>query len=473
MIEEDKIFNFIESTKQRATSFSEIENILKKAKESSANFKASSEYVQGLSIEDAATLLNIDSNNKDFMEMLFKTAFEIKNMIYGNRIVLFAPLYVSNYCRCSCKYCGYRVENKELKRKILTDEEVENEVIALQKQGHKRLLMLMGDHPKYTIDDFIKAVLIAKDVKSSPFGDIRRINVEIPELEIEDFKKLKQTNVIGTYALFQETYHRKTYKEMHPYGPKSNYDHRLYTMDRALQAGVDDVGIGVLYGLYDYKFETLAMLTHAKHLDKTYKIGPHTISVPRLQKAQNSLINEDHPYKVSDSDFKKLVAIIRLSVPYTGMILSTREAPQIRRELYKLGISQISAGSKTEPGGYSEQLDNASQFDISDNRPTKDVIYELLEMGYLPSWCTACYRLNRTGKAFMEIAKKGEIHNCCQPNALLSFYEYLIDYGNEKIKNLGFNIVEKEITLLKNEKKKNFLKNSLERINNGKRDLFV
>jgi [FeFe] hydrogenase H-cluster radical SAM maturase HydG len=473
MIDEDKIFKVIENTKKRAQSKKEIEEILIKAKKSVTDFSSNSEYVQGLSIEDASTLLNVDSKNKDLTDLIFQKAFEIKNMIYGNRIVLFAPLYVSNYCRCSCKYCGFRIENKDLKRKILSDKELENEVIQLQKQGHKRLLMLMGDHPKYTIDDFIRSVNIAKNVISKPNGDTRRINVEIPELEADDFKKLIDTNAVGTYALFQETYHRETFKEMHPYGPKSNYNHRLYTMDRAFKAGIDDVGIGVLYGLFDYKFETLAMLEHAKYLDKTYNIGPHTISIPRLQPAQNFLIPKDNPYKVSDDDFKKLTAVLRLSVPYTGMILSTRESAQIRKEIYNLGISQISAGSSTEVGGYNNKTQDSKQFELSDTRSANDIIYELLNMGFLPSFCTACYRSKRVGKAFMEIAKKGEIQLLCQPNALLSFYEYLLDYADEKTKKIGFEIVNNEISKLKNESKKKFLKTSIERIINGKRDIFV
>jgi [FeFe] hydrogenase H-cluster radical SAM maturase HydG len=333
--------------------------------------------------------------------------------------------------------------------------------------------MLMGDHPKYTVDDFIRSVNIAKNVISKPNGDTRRINVEIPELEVDDFKKLIDTNAVGTYALFQETYHRETFKEMHPYGPKSNYNHRLYTMDRAFKAGIDDVGIGVLYGLFDYKFETLAMLEHAKYLDKTYNIGPHTISIPRLQPAQNILIPKDNPYKVSDDDFKKLTAVLRLSVPYTGMILSTRESAQMRKEIYNLGISQISAGSSTEVGGYNNKTEDSKQFELSDTRSANDIIYELLTMGFLPSFCTACYRSKRVGKAFMEIAKKGEIQLLCQPNALLSFYEYLLDYADEKTKKIGFEIVNNEILKLKNESKRNFLKTSIEKIINGKRDIFV
>ncbi len=470
MIDEKKINSLLENQKE-SSSILKIQEILSKAKQNA--IKASNEFTQGLDLEDVATLLNVDSKDEKIMKEIFSLALEIKQMIYGNRIVLFAPLYVSNYCSSSCLYCSFRAENKELKRKILNKEELIQEVEILEKQGHKRLLMLMGDHPKYSIDDFIKDINIASEVKSNPNGEIRRINVEIPALDIDDFKKLKQTNRVGTYALFQETYHQKTYQKMHPYGPKSNYLWRLNTMDRALEAGMDDVGLGVLFGLYDYRFEVLALLMHANHLDKKFSIGPHTISVPRIQPAINTPCSINPPYPVSDLDFKKLVAIIRIALPYTGIILSTRESPQMRNELLQLGVSQISAGSKTQPGGYTNQTNDSSQFFLSDKRPTKDVIYDLIKSGFIPSWCTGCYRSKRTGQAFMTIAKMGQIHNLCHPNAILTFAEYLIDYADDKTKKAGWDLIDKEIQTITNNEKKQFLHSSLEKIKNGKRDIYI
>jgi len=472
MIDENKLHSLIEKTKNSSTSEARIEDILSKAKD--AALKPSSEFIQTITLEDVATLLNVDSKNEELMQKIFDTALDIKKMIYGNRIVLFAPLYISNYCINSCLYCSFRAENKKIKRKALNNDEIVEEVKALQKQGHKRLVMLMGEHPKYTLDDFIRHIHLVANVKSKPFGSIRRVNIEIPALNIDEFKKLKATNEIGTYILFQETYHRKTYEKMHKYGPKSDYDYRLDTMSRALKAGVDDVGIGALFGLYDYRFEVLALLEHARFLDKTFSIGPHTISVPRIKKAENAPCSIDVPYPVNDSDFKKLVAIIRIVVPYTGIILSTREPPHIRREIYKMGVSQISAGSKTEIGGYKSKTKNSSaQFSLADERPTSEVIHELIEMGFIPSWCTACYRSNRTGKNFMDIAKKGEIQNLCHPNALITFAEYLLDYADEKTKKIGWELIENEKKSITNEYKKKFLEKALLKTKNDKRDLYI
>ena len=471
MIDDTKIHNLIEETKKNAVSEDLIGEILNKAK--SAATKPSSEFSQTITLKDVATLLNVDSKNSSLMQKIMSTAFDIKNIIYGNRIVLFAPLYVSNYCINSCTYCSFRAENKMIKRKVLLDDELIEEVKALQNLGHKRLVMLMGEHPKYTLDDFIRHIKLVANVKSDPFGSIRRINVEIPALEIEDFKRLKATNHIGTYILFQETYHRATYEKTHTYGPKADFDYRLDTMSRALKAGVDDVGIGALFGLYDYRFEVLALLQHARFLDKTFSIGPHTISVPRIKKAYNTPYSTAPPYQVNDDDFKKLVPIIRIAVPYTGMILSTREPPHLRKEILNLGVSQISAGSKTDPGGYKNKQEHSAQFSLSDERPTNEVIYDLIQMGFLPSWCTACYRSNRTGKNFMDIAKKGDIQNLCQPNALLTFAEYLLDYADEKIKEVGWELIEKERASITDPSKKKFLDQALKKIQNDARDLFI
>ncbi len=440
-----------------------IRNILKKALE-----------LKGLNLNDAASLLNIDSNNKVLMQELFNIAFKIKNGIYGNRLVLFAPLYVSNYCSNDCLYCGFRRSNKEMKRKILSNDEIREEVEILEKQGHKRILMLIGeDFNKYSFDDFLKALRVAYSVKVGN-GEIRRINVEIPPLSVEEFKRLKKEK-IGTFTMFQETYHRETYRKMHPSGKKADYNWRLEAMDRAQKAGIDDVGIGVLFGLYDYRFEVLALLMHAQYLDKTFGTGPHTISIPRMEPAQNAPAANNPPYPVSDNDFKKLVAIIRCSVPYTGMILSTRESPKMRRELFHLGVSQISAGSKTNPGGYNEAKINPEdeeQFALSDTRPTPVVIKDMMKQGFIPSFCTGCYRLGRTGKDFMELAKPGLIQNFCQPNALLTLQEYLEDYGDEEVKKIGKELIEKEANKIKNPKIKENFFIRLKEIKDGKRDLY-
>ncbi len=431
--------------------------------------------LKGLDLDDTSSLLSIDSKNKALMEELFTTAFKIKNAIYGNRLVLFAPLYVSNYCSNDCLYCGFRRSNKYMKRKILTEDEIRQEVEFLEKQGHKRILMLMGEAFKeYSFDDFLRAIKTAYSVITKPRGEIRRINVEIPPLSMEQFRKLKEAK-IGTFTMFQETYHKETYEKMHPSGKKKDYYWRLETMDRAQKAGIDDVGIGVLFGLYDYKFEVLALLMHAQHLDKTFGTGPHTISIPRIEPAQNAPVANNIPCPVSDEDFKKLVAVIRCSVPYTGMILSTRESPKIRRELFYLGVSQISAGSKTNPGGYKESKinpENEEQFALSDTRSTKVVIKDMMKHGFIPSFCTACYRIGRTGKDFMDLAKPGLIQNYCQPNALLTLQEYLGDYADEEAKRIGGDLIEKEMKKIKNKKIKGEFYKKLKRIKNGKRDLY-
>jgi len=431
--------------------------------------------LKGLSLDEAACLLNMDSSNTTLMKKLFETAFAVKKAIYGNRLVLFAPLYVSNHCSNDCLYCGFRKSNNKMKRKILTDDEIKLEVEALERQGHKRLLMLMGeDFERYSFDDFLRALKIAYSVKTKPGGEIRRINVEIPPLDVGDFKRLKEAG-IGTYTMFQETYHKETYRKMHPSGPKSDYQWRLKAMDRAQKAGIDDVGIGVLFGLYDYKFEVLALLMHAMYLDRRFNTGPHTISVPRIEPAQNAPIASNPPCPVSDRNFKKLVAVLRCSVPYTGIILSTRESSQMRNELFHLGVSQISAGSRTNPGGYCEpeaSLEDVGQFALSDTRPTPVVIKDLMEQGFIPSFCTACYRRGRTGEDFMELAKPGLIQNFCQPNALLTLQEYLEDYADVEAREIGCKLVKKETVWIKNREIRNEFFRKLEGIRNGERDLY-
>jgi [FeFe] hydrogenase H-cluster radical SAM maturase HydG len=382
------------------------------------------EFVQGLTLEEAATLLNIDPYTQpELLNELTATALSIKQRIYGNRIVLFAPLYLSNYCVNSCTYCAFRGKNTHIPRSMLSKEELIEEVEELQKMGHRRLLLLTGEHPKYSFDDFIEAIHTVASVKTEPCGSIRRINVEIPALSVSDLRRLKATDSIGTYTLFQESYHPEAFKRFHPFGPKANYEYRLQTMDRAQIAGVDDVGIGALYGLHDYRFETLAMLQHAHHLDRTYNAGPHTISIPRIRPADQAPDALAPPHPVDDENFAKLVAVLRCAVPYTGMILSTRESPEMRARLLHLGISQMSAGSRTEVGSYhkgdvkhehdalhaknEDSLSLKGQFSLLDERPLDEIVHHLMETGFVPSFCTACYRKGRTGAEFMAIAKKG------------------------------------------------------------------
>lgn len=485
IINEPAIMASIENTKKNAQDPAAISAILEAAKDRSflTNFTpGKSEYVQGLTPDECATLLNVDANDSTMMKMIFDTAFAIKNRIYGNRIVLFAPLYIANYCVNSCTYCAFRAGNKHLHRSALSDEDLRSEVASLEQQGHKRLLVLTGEHPKYTFDQFLKAIDVISSVRTEPCGNIRRINVEIPTLSVSDMRRLKATDKIGTFTLFQESYHRETFKKMHVSGPKSDYNHRLLTQDRAMRAGLDDVGIGTLFGLYDYRFEVLAMLAHSNHLEKEYGAGPHTISVPRMRPADGSELSISPPYVVDDANFKKLVAIIRIAVPYTGMILSTRESPEMRAELLKVGMSQMSAGSKTDVGAYhrdhSEATEKelgelAGQFSLQDHRATPDVVKDLMENGYVPSWCTACYRKGRTGEHFMKIAKAGNIHSFCHPNSILSLQEYLKDYGTEEMKKVGAELIQKEMDTGLTDSSLRLLKRKMEKVEKGDRDQYI
>lgn len=393
----------------------------------------------GLELAEAALLLN--AGDPISVQKVFEAAKRIKNSIYGRRLVLFAPVYLSNYCTNNCLYCGFRHDNKAMKRRALSMDEVRREIELLEQQGHKRILMLTGEHAKLSpIDYLLEAMEVAYSVKTADGkGEIRRINAEIAPLSVDDFKRLKAARV-GTYVLFQETYHRQTYATMHPSGLKANYEWRLSAMDRAMEAGLGDVGIGALLGLHEYRFEALAMLMHARHLDKVFGAGPHTISVPRLEPAQNAPAAMNVPHPVSDLDFKRLVAIIRLAVPYTGIILSTRESAGMRNALFELGVSQISAGSRTNPGGYAEDGANVAdeqQFALGDTRSLDDVIRSVCEQGYIPSFCTGCYRLGRTGADFMDLAKPGDIKAHCDPNAVSTFLEYLLDYAGPETQAIG------------------------------------
>ncbi len=432
-----------------------------------------SKDAKGLSLKESAALLNI--SDKEILDKLFHTAKEVKEKIYGNRLVLFAPLYITNLCVNNCLYCAFRRDNKELKRKTLTLDEVREETEFLVKQGHKRILLVAGEHPKKSSMEFIgEAVKTIYDVHING-GNIRRININTAPLTYDNFKVLKSFG-IGTYQCFQETYHYETYHKMHPDGPKHDYAWRLYAMDRALLAGIDDVGIGALFGLTDYRFETLALLSHAFNLDARFGIGPHTISVPRLEPAFNAPVANKPPFAVSDNEFKKLVAVIRLAVPYTGIILSTRERAELRRELFELGISQISAGSRTSPGAYKESQESLEefemeQFQLGDHRTLEEVVKDCCQLGYLPSFCTACYRSSRTGDRFMELAKSGDIGKLCVPNAISTFKEYSIDYGSDETKLIADQFIKSELEKL-NGATKTKTEKMLSRVENGERDVF-
>ncbi len=432
-----------------------------------------SKDAKGLSLSDCATLLNI--NDKEILNELYETAKVVKEKIYGNRLVMFAPLYLTNLCVNNCMYCAFRKDNKDLTRKTLSVNEIVDETKYLVSQGHKRVLLVAGEHPKKSNMEFVgESVKAIYDVNLGG-NNIRRININTAPQSVENFKTMKSFG-IGTYQCFQETYHYETYKYMHPEGPKSDYEYRLYAMDRAIDAGIDDVGIGVLFGLTDYKFETLAMLQHAFYLDEKFGIGPHTISVPRLEPAFNAPAAEKPPFAVNDEDFKKLVAVLRLAVPYTGIILSTRERAELRRELFEVGISQISAGSRTSPGAYKESQDtmdehHMEQFQLGDHRSLEEVVNDCTSLGYLPSFCTACYRSDRTGDRFMELAKTGNIGKLCVPNALATFKEYVNDFANDETKTNAVKFIEKEISK-ESEAAQRKINKMIERVDDGERDVF-
>jgi 2-iminoacetate synthase len=394
---------------------------------------------KGLEIDDVAVLAAI--SDPELLGELFATARAVKDDIYGSRLVLFAPLYISNLCANDCLYCAFRARNRELERRALTQAEIGAEVEVLVDQGHKRVLLVAGEaYPDEGFSYILKSIKTVYGVKHGN-GEIRRVNVNVAPLEVDEFRELKASG-IGTYQLFQETYHRETYEKMHTGGKKRDYDWRVSGMDRAMQAGIDDVGIGVLFGLFDWRFEILALLQHIRYLEATFGVGPHTISVPRLEPAVGSEVAAHPPFAVSDVDFRKIVAILRLAVPYTGIIMSTRETPNIRRETFALGVSQISAGSRTNPGGYaSDEESSLAQFQLGDHRGLDEVIGDVAGMGYIPSFCTACYRLGRTGADFMDLAKPGEIKHHCDPNALSTFLEYLLDYGASETKEIGERLI--------------------------------
>ncbi len=456
-------------------SHDEIVETLKYAEDNKTNIELAREILKkaqqckGLSHREASVLLACE--DKDIINDIYALANKIKKDFYGNRIVMFAPLYLSNYCVNGCVYCPYHAKNKQIPRKKLSQEEVEREVIALQDMGHKRLAIEAGEDPvNNPIEYILECVKTIYGVKHKN-GAIRRVNVNIAATTVENYRKLKEAE-IGTYILFQETYHKESYEKLHPTGPKHDYAYHTEAMDRAMEGGIDDVGLGVLFGLEMYKYEFAGLLMHAEHLEAAHGVGPHTISVPRIKRASD-IDPSAFDNGIDDDTFAKIIACIRIAVPYTGMIISTRESKECREKVLPLGISQISGGSRTSVGGYYEpepEDDNSEQFDVSDKRTLDEVVRWLMELGYIPSFCTACYRLGRTGDRFMQLCKAGQILNCCHPNALITLKEFLVDYASAETKSIGDKLIDKEIELVPNEKVKKFAKQNLLEIENGMRD---
>jgi len=452
IIKEKNILDILEKTKNPDVEI--ILAILEKAKAK-----------KGLSLEETGFLVNMEEPG--LIEVLFTTAGQVKNEIYGERLVFFAPLYISDYCVNDCEYCNFHVRNRQMQRKKLTLEEIGEQTEFLINVGHKRILLECGENPQSNSIDYVVDAINKIYATKIEKGNIRRINVNIAATTVENYRKLKQAN-IGTYQLFQETYHRQTYERLHC-GPKQGYARQITAHTRALQAGLDDFGIGVLFGLYDWRFEVLALVSHAQYLDREYKVGPHTVSVPRFQPAPT--VDLEPAYSVSDADFLKLIAILRLAVPYTGMIISTRERPEIRKKAFKIGISQASAGSRTTTGGYGKEI-SQPQFEIQDERCLEEVIKAVLEDRFLPSFCTACYRLGRTGETFMDISKPGNIHNFCRPNAVLTFAEYLEDFARDGIYKRGFEVINSYLNKIEDENIRRQTEERLSKIRQGQRDLF-
>jgi len=423
-----------------------------------------------LSLEETAVLVN--ATDPELIEEIKQGAKELKEKVYGKRIVLFAPLYVGNFCVNNCKYCGFRASNKKQVRTTLSEVELIKEVEALEDNGQKRLILVYGEHPKYNAEFIANSVRTVYKVKKGQ-GEIRRVNINAAPMEIEDYKTVLDAG-IGTYQVFQETYHRPTYKNVHMTGKKADYDYRLTGLDRAQEAGIDDVGIGALFGLYDWRFEVLALLRHVNHFESCYNVGPHTISFPRIKDASD--YDMDDKWRVSDEEFTRLVAILRLAVPYTGLILTAREPAEIRDEIMSFGVSQIDGGTKLEMGAYSKEEEdqdlNKEQFKINDNRSLGEIIDELLDKDYIPSFCTACYRVGRTGEHFMEFSVPGFIKRYCTPNAMLTLAEYMEDYAKPEVKAKGEKVIAKNLAEMEDGKTKEVLKERLEKIKAGKRDLY-
>ena len=455
-INHEEILETLEYADQNKTNEALIDSLIEKAK-----------LRKGLTHREASVLLACQIPEKN--EEIYALAEQIKKDFYGNRIVMFAPLYLSNYCVNGCVYCPYHAKNKHIPRKKLTQEEIRQEVIALQDMGHKRLALETGEDPiNNPIEYVLESIKTIYSIKHKN-GAIRRVNVNIAATTVENYRKLKEAG-IGTYILFQETYHKESYEKLHPTGPKHNYAYHTEAMDRAMQGGIDDVGIGVLFGLELYRYEFAGLLMHAEHLEAVFGVGPHTISVPRIRRADD--IDPDvFDNGIDDDTFAKLVACIRIAVPYTGMIISTRESQKCRERVLHLGVSQISGGSRTSVGGYVEpEEEDSSQFEVSDTRTLDEVVKWLMELGYIPSFCTACYREGRTGDRFMSLCKSGQIQNCCHPNALMTLKEYLEDYARPETKAVGDALILKEIENIPKEKVRQIVIERLEKIANGERD---
>lgn len=457
-IDNEEIMDTLAYAEKNKSNRELIEGLIERAKD-----------CKGLTHKESLVLLECDQ--EDLNEKMFKLAREIKQKFYGNRIVMFAPLYLSNYCINGCVYCPYHHKNKHIARKKLSQEEIKQEVTALQDMGHKRLALETGEDPvNNPIEYVLESIKTIYGIKHKN-GAIRRVNVNIAATTVENYKRLKDAG-IGTYILFQETYNKKLYEELHPTGPKHDYAYHTEAMDRAMEGGIDDVGIGVLFGLNMYKYDFVGLLMHAEHLEAAMGVGPHTISVPRIRPADD-IDPKNFSNSISDEIFEKIVAIIRIAVPYTGMIISTRESQKTRERVLELGVSQISGGSSTSVGGYVKkeaEEDNSAQFEVNDNRTLDEIVNWLLEMKYIPSFCTACYREGRTGDRFMSLVKAGQIANCCHPNALMTLKEYLEDYASEDTRKKGEVLIAEEIEKIPNEKVKAIAKEHLTELKEGKRD---
>ncbi len=457
-ISDEEVLSSLEEAEQNKDNLELIDRIIAKAR-----------LCKGLTHREAITLLCCEDEGK--IAEIYELANEIKQKFYGNRIVIFAPLYLSNYCVNGCVYCPYHFKNKHIARKKLTQDEIRREVIALQDMGHKRLAIEAGEDPiNNPLDYILESIKTIYSIKHKN-GAIRRVNVNIAATTVEDYRKLKEAG-IGTYILFQETYNKKQYEEMHPTGPKHDYAYHTEAMDRAMEGGIDDVGLGVLFGLEQYKYEFTALMMHAEHLEAVHGVGPHTISVPRIKHADD-IDPTVFDNGISDDIFAKICACIRIAVPYTGMIISTRESKAVREKVIKLGVSQISGASRTSVGGYSEpepEDENSAQFDVSDKRTLDEVIHWLMELGYIPSFCTACYREGRTGDRFMSLCKSGQIQNCCHPNALMTLREYADDYASPATRELCKKVIKEELAKIPNEKIRTLAAKHIDEIDAGERD---
>ena len=461
-INHEEILDSLEYAEKNKRNVALIDEILQKARPQKVG---NGYHCTGLNHREAAVLLACDIPEK--VEEMYKLANEIKHDFYGNRIVMFAPLYLSNYCVNGCVYCPYHMKNKHIARKKLTQEEVRQEVIALQDMGHKRLAIEAGEDPVNNPLEYILECINTIYTTNHKNGAIRRVNVNIAATSVEDYRKLKDAG-IGTYILFQETYHKESYLQLHPTGPKHDYAYHTEAMDRAMEGGIDDVGIGVLFGLERYMYEFVGLLMHAEHLEAVHGVGPHTISVPRVKRADDIDPNV-FDNGISDEMFEKIVACIRIAVPYTGMIMSTRESQKVREKVLHLGISQISGASRTSVGGYTEEErpHDSEQFDVSDQRTLDEVVSWLMDNGHIPSFCTACYREGRTGDRFMSLCKNGQILNCCHPNALMTLTEYLVDYASDETKAKGFKLIEDELKKIPKDKVREIAMKNIEDIKNS------